>query len=196
MKRWIVGFFSAAYVFFMAVLIFFYYTDGEYKKALVAAGGVICGAIPLVLALFARIPFNLPLVLFYFIFLVGSQYFGSILGWYGLGWWDFFMHAMSGVLLALAGIALYERFVDKRAGKASLPWVVALFTLSFAVLGGVVWEIYEFGMDQFFGMTLQGGGNLDTMEDLIADTIGGAVVALWAAGKNRFNKFGNEEKQR
>lgn len=195
MKKRIVSFLSIAYVLFMAVLAFVCHAEGDDKKALVAAGGVVCGAIPLILALFSRLQFNLPLIIFYFIFLLGSQYFGSILGWYGLGWWDFFMHAVSGVLLAFTGIALYERFVHRRGGKGIFSWFVALFVLSFAVLGGVVWEFYEFSMDQFFGMTLQGGGNKDTMEDLIADTLGGLVIALRAGGKKRQDNFNNTGKQ-
>lgn len=195
MKSRIVIFLSAAYVFFMAVLAFFYYTDGDHEKALVAAGGVVCGAIPLILALFIRLQFNLPLIIFYFMFLLGSQYFGSILGWYGLSWWDFFLHVMSGVLLAFAGIALYERFVHRRVGKGISSWFIFLFTLSFAALGGVMWEIYEFSMDQFFGMTLQGGGNKDTMLDLIADTIGGIVIALQAGLRKRLNTSKDKEKQ-
>lgn len=38
--------------------------------------------------------------------------------------------------------------------------------------------MYEFSMDQLFHMTLQGGGNSDTMVDLIADTTGGLVIAV------------------
>ncbi|MCI2256638.1 hypothetical protein L2D08_20080 [Domibacillus sp. PGB-M46] len=195
MKKRIVSFLSIAYVLFMAVLAFVHYTEGDDKKALVAAGGVACGLIPLILAFFTRLQFNLPLIVFYFIFLLGSQYFGSILGWYGLGWWDFFMHAVSGVLLAFTGVALYERFVHREAGKEISSWFVALFVLSFAVLGGVIWEFYEFSMDQFFGMTLQGGGNKDTMEDLIADTLGGVVIALQAGLRKRFDKSNNIRKQ-
>ncbi|WNS77877.1 hypothetical protein RRU94_05185 [Domibacillus sp. DTU_2020_1001157_1_SI_ALB_TIR_016] len=195
MKKRIVSFLSVAYVLFMAVLAFVHYMEGDDKKALVAAGGVVCGLIPLILALFTRLQFNLPLIVFYFIFLLGSQYFGSILGWYGLGWWDFFMHAVSGVLLAFTGIALYERFVHREAGNEISSWFVALFVLSFAVLGGVIWEFYEFSMDQFFGMTLQGGGNKDTMEDLIADTLGGVVIALQAGVRKRFDKSNKTRKQ-
>ena len=34
-------------------------------------------------------------------------------------------------------------------------------------------------------MTLQGGGNKDTMTDLIADTIGGLVIAVVAGIRTR-----------
>jgi hypothetical protein len=40
---------------------------------------------------------------------------------------------------------------------------------------GVVWEIFEFAMDQTFGLNMQKSGLMDTMEDLIVDCIGAAV---------------------
>lgn len=176
---------SAIYVLFMAVLAVYYYSKGESFEGSVAIGGIVCGAIPLLLALFTKLQFNLPIVISYLIFLVGSQYLGSILGWYGLGWWDTFMHLVSGAILAFSGIALYERLIHRNAGDKISPWFVFLFTLSFAALGGVLWEIYEFSSDQFFDMTLQGGGNKDTMTDLIADTIGGLIIAVLAGIRTR-----------
>lgn len=134
---------------------------------------------------FTKLQFNLPIIISYLIFLFASQFLGSILGWYGLGWWDTFLHLLSGSLLAFTGIALYERLVYRNAGKEISPWFVFLFTLSFSALGGVIWEIYEFSSDQLFGMTLQGGGNTDTMIDLIADTIGGLIIAVWAGVRTK-----------
>ncbi|WP_059104934.1 hypothetical protein [Shouchella shacheensis] len=180
MNRKFVIVFSSLYVLFMVGLGVYYYMHEESYKALVAFGGVLCGAIPLLLALFTKLQFNLPLIISYLLFLLGSQYFGSILGWYGNGWWDTFIHFISGALIAFVGIALYERLVHREARNHISPWLVFLFVLSFAVFGGVLWEIYEFSGDQFFDLTLQGGGNEDTMIDLIADTLGGLVVAIWA----------------
>jgi hypothetical protein len=185
MNRKLVILLSLFYVLFMAALSVYYFTHNVSFKGTVAIGGIICGAVPLLLALFTKLQFNLPIVISYLVFLVGSQYFGSILGWYGLGWWDTFMHFVSGAILAFSGIALYERLIHRNAGDEISPWFVFLFTLSFAALGGVLWEVYEFSSDQFFDMTLQGGGNKDTMTDLIADTIGGLVIAVVAGIRTR-----------
>jgi hypothetical protein len=185
MNRKLVILFSSIYVLFMGALAVYYYANAASFKGSVAIGGIVCGAIPLLLARFTKLQFNLPIVISYLVFLVGSQYFGSILGWYGLGWWDTFMHLVSGAILAFSGIALYERLIDRNAGDKISPWFVFLFTLSFAALGGVLWEIYEFSSDQFFDMTLQGGGNKDTMTDLIADTMGGLVIAVSAGIRTR-----------
>lgn len=43
---------------------------------------------------------------------------------------------------------------------------------------GVVWEIFEFTMDQLFDLNMQKSGLVDTMWDLIVDTVGSGVVAL------------------
>jgi hypothetical protein len=185
LNRKLVIILSLIYVLLMAALAVYYYTHDVTFKGTVAIGGIICGAIPLLLASFTKLQFNLPIVISYLIFLVGSQYFGSILGWYGLGWWDTFMHVVSGAILAFSGIALYERLIHRNAGDEISPWFVFLFTLSFAVLGGVLWEVYEFSSDQLLNMTLQGGGNKDTMTDLIADTVGGIVIAVWAGVRTK-----------
>jgi hypothetical protein len=58
------------------------------------------------------------------------------------------------------------------------PFLISLFALSFAVLMGVFWEIFEFGMDYFFGFTMQKSGLVDTMTDLMMDLGGAMIVSL------------------
>ena len=45
------------------------------------------------------------------------------------------------------------------------------------MMGGI-WEIFEFGMDSFFGLNMQKSGLVDTMWDLVVDTIGALVISL------------------
>ncbi len=61
---------------------------------------------------------------------------------------------------------------------AAPPWATAFFGWCFAVAIGTMWEIFEFAMDQTFGMNMQKSGLMDTMTDLIVDVIGGAVGAF------------------
>ncbi|MEW9676241.1 hypothetical protein ABRT01_08680 [Lentibacillus sp. L22] len=180
MKRKIVIAICLIFTIFMAFLAVYYFNSGEMKKALVGVGGAVCGAIPLLLALFFKLKFHLPLVISYLVFLFGSQYLGTIREWYGLGWWDTFIHFISGGVLAFTAIALYERLIRRNAGNAISPWFVFLFILGFSALGGVLWEIYEFTCDQLFQTTMQGGGNFDTMTDLIAGMISSLIIAGYA----------------
>ncbi|WP_018662679.1 hypothetical protein [Heyndrickxia acidiproducens] len=188
MNRKVVLGISLVYIGWMAVLAVMQNAAGESWKSAVAVGGIVSGAVPLALVLFTKLRFNLPLVISYFIFLFASQYLGSIRGWYGFGWWDTFLHFISGAILGFTAVALYERMVHRKAGQAISPWFVFLFVLGIANLGGMLWEIYEFTCDRFFGFALQGGGNRDTMIDLIADVLGGLVIACWSGIRTKMKQ--------
>ncbi|WP_062354962.1 hypothetical protein [Bacillus kwashiorkori] len=172
-QKFVVGLCSS-YSLFMVVIMIYYYLQADSFKALVAVAGIVCGLIPLLL----RIRFNKPLIISYLLFLFASQYLGSIRGWYSLGYWDTILHFLSGVLLAFVGIALYEHFISQAVAVLISPLFSFLFIFAFATLGGVIWEIYEFSADELFHLTLQGGGNRDTMIDLIADAAGGFFIGL------------------
>ena len=53
---------------------------------------------------------------------------------------------------------------------------MALFSFCFAITMGTIWEIYEFGLDQVFGLYMQRSGIVDTMTDLMVDTVGAFFV--------------------
>ena len=50
-------------------------------------------------------------------------------------------------------------------------------SFSFAITIGALWEIFEFAMDQVFGLNMQKTGLVDTMWDLIVDTLGAGLGA-------------------
>jgi uncharacterized membrane protein YjdF len=75
-----------------------------------------------------------------------------------------------GVVFALT---LFEG--DKYAAPA---WAVSVIAFSFALAIGALWEVFEFAMDTVFGLNMQKSGLMDTMGDLIVDTIGAAIGAL------------------
>ncbi len=58
------------------------------------------------------------------------------------------------------------------------PGFVALFSFLFAVATGAIWEIFEYGMDTLFGLNMQKSGLVDTMWDLIVDTLGASIISL------------------
>lgn len=114
------------------------------------------------------------------IFLFISMYLGSIKGFYGLfPWWDVLAHVLSGVIFSLLGFILLFRLHKglDLSDKGQL-FLAVLFSMSFGIAAGVFWEIYEFSMNIFFGLNMQSGGLLDTMKDLISDTIGAAFTSI------------------
>lgn len=130
------------------------------------------------------LPFELDLALVSFIFL--SLFLGNMTGFYQrFAWWDAMLHFQSGILAGIVGFVLvYVLNATQSSAKLNLSsGFVAFFSFTFALAVAVIWEIYEFSVDTFFGYNTQESGWPDTMGDLIMATLGGAIVAtigyLW-----------------
>ncbi len=124
---------------------------------------------------------------------------GEILGFFvKVKWWDSALHTFSGMLIALLSFSLIN-LLNKDTNskvKLSLPFVI-IFAFSVTITIGVLWEILEFAFDGLFGLNMQrayvstmsGRGEplvgtealLDTMKDLILDSIGALVVCIICA---------------
>ncbi|WP_298918745.1 hypothetical protein [uncultured Algimonas sp.] len=116
------------------------------------------------------------------VFVVGTIFLGEVGNFYErFWWWDIFMHTGSAIGFGMIGTVVMLIFV--RGDRLSAPPLLcAIMAFSFAVSIGALWEIFEFGMDQFFGLNMQKDGLFDTMTDLIVDSIGafiGAGVGYW-----------------
>ncbi|GHA93150.1 hypothetical protein GCM10009069_15240 [Algimonas arctica] len=110
-------------------------------------------------------------------FIFGTIFLGEIGDFYErFTWWDTLLHTGSAIGFAMIGTVVMLFFV--RGDRLRAPaLLLAIMAFAFAVSIGAVWEIYEFAMDQFFGMNMQKSGLVDTMEDLIVDVIGAAIGA-------------------
>ncbi|AUV82269.1 hypothetical protein C2R22_11960 [Salinigranum rubrum] len=110
---------------------------------------------------------------------------GSQLSFYQtLWWWDHLTHALSASVVAAAGYATV-RAIDLHTEQVYLPpKFTFVFILLFVVAFGVLWEVIEFavgGLASLVGgdavLTQYGLG--DTLLDLVFNTIGGVLVAVW-----------------
>ncbi len=126
------------------------------------------------------IPMEIELVVLIFIY--ATLFLGEALSFYHhFWWWDLVLHTGSAIIFGFIGfIVLYFLYAHHQV--ESKAYAIALFSFSFAIAIGVVWEIFEFGMDTFFGLNMQKSGLIDTMGDLIVDTLG----ALLASGIGYF----------
>lgn len=93
-----------------------------------------------------------------------------------ISWWDILLHWGNSLILGLIGFILAYSLLLTSKLEAK-PVLASLFALSFSVFVGVIWEIFEFLMDYFFGFTMQKSGLVDTMTDLMMDVAGAAVVS-------------------
>ncbi|MFH1715155.1 MAG: hypothetical protein ABH857_03055 [Elusimicrobiota bacterium] len=112
----------------------------------------------------------------FIVLIYSSLFLGEIGGFYfKFWWWDNMLHALSAVMLSVLGfIIVYVLYSGKKvSASASL---VSVFAFGFAVSLGAIWEIFEFIMDNVFYLNMQKSGLVDTMTDLIVDTIVAAFV--------------------
>jgi uncharacterized membrane protein YjdF len=110
-------------------------------------------------------------------FIYGAIFLGEAGNFYEkIWWWDDMLHTVSGVILGFAGfLMLYTLYYQKKL--QTTPKMLSFFAVCFAVAAGAVWEIFEYAMDQLFGLNMQKSGLPDTMGDLIVDLIGAILVA-------------------
>ena len=114
------------------------------------------------------------------LFVFASVFLGEIRNFYfRYWWWDGMLHVGSGFLLGIFGFLLvYILNEEERIELHMKPRFVAFFSFAFAVTTGVLWEIFEFAMDGFFDLNMQKSGLIDTMWDLIVDTLGALFVSV------------------
>ncbi len=100
-----------------------------------------------------RLPGEIQLIIVGFIY--AALFLGMAREWYArFWWWDSLMHGFSGVALGFAGFLIL--YVLYKSGKLQAsPFLIVLFAFCFAVALGAVWEIFEFGVDTFFGDNMQ-----------------------------------------
>jgi len=99
-------------------------------------------------------------------------------------WWDHLTHTLSSTIVAAAGYATARAF-ELHSDGVSLPdRFMFVFILLFVLAFGVFWEVIEFGVT--IAASLSGTqavlvqyGLGDTMLDLLFDTLGGVIVAIW-----------------
>jgi len=99
-------------------------------------------------------------------------------------WWDHFTHALSSSVVAAVGYTTV-RALDEHTDEISIPSrFMFVFLLLFVMAFGVLWEVIEFSITLAASATgndtiLTQFGLTDTMLDLVFDTIGAIIVAIW-----------------
>jgi hypothetical protein len=131
------------------------------------------------------VPAEFQLIAVGFVFL--SLFLGSAGDfYYHFWWWDIALHVSSGFLLGIVGwITLFLLNQTDRLPHGIRPAFLCFFGVTFAVFLGVLWETFEFTVDQIWpavNMQSNETGVVDTMYDLIVDMVGAILVALmgWA----------------
>ena len=168
----------------MAIQLVLLAARGDWPQAIFVAAIMAVILAPILLRMPVELPSEIQIVAVLFVF--ATLFLGEVRDWYDrFWWWDAALHTTSGLLLGMLGFMfVYILNEDRNVDLHMRPAFVALFAFFFAVGLGAIWEVFEFAMDRFFGTNMQPAtasdpsGLTDTIQDLIVDTAGAAVVAL------------------
>lgn len=157
----------------------------DWPQAAFVGGVMALTLAPVLFRMPVEIPSEIQIVAILFVF--ASLFLGEVHDYYQrFWWWDAALHTTSGLLLGLLGFMfVYILNEDAHVDIHMPPSFVALFAFFFAVALGGIWEIFEFAMDETFGTNMQPAtandpsGLTDTIQDLIVDTLGAAIVSLF-----------------
>lgn len=150
---------------------------GRWTSAFVALATLGLSMAPTFLA--RRFDLRLPVsfVVAIVLFVFATIFLGETFDFYGrYWWWDLVLHGASAVTFGMVGF-LFIFYLFEGDRYAAPPMALAFFAFCFAITIGAVWEIFEFGMDQLFGLNMQKSGLMDTMGDMIVNVIGAAIGA-------------------
>jgi hypothetical protein len=112
------------------------------------------------------------------IFVFATLFLGEVRDYYNrFWWWDVILHTGSAIGFGLLGfLGVFMLFEGDRFSAPHIALAILSFTIAVSI--GAVWEIFEFTMDQLFGLNMQKSGLMDTMWDLIVDCVGGFIASL------------------
>ena len=152
---------------------------GRLSLAFIALLTLGLSMVPVYVARWAEVEVPPGFMLAVVAFVGGTIFLGEVFDFYNrFWWWDIAMHGGSAIGFGLTGFVLvFMMFQGDRF--AAPPSAIAFFAFCFALAIGAMWEVFEFTMDQLFGLNMQKSGLMDTMGDLIVD-MGGALLGALA----------------
>ena len=124
-----------------------------------------------------ELPTTLEIIILVFIF--AAEILGEIQEFYILfPFWDTVLHTMNGFLAAAIGFSMVDLLnrSERMMFKLS-PLFMAIVAFCFSMTIGVVWEFFEFGMDQLFHTDMQKDTIVHAVYSVLLDPAGGNRAA-------------------
>ena len=123
-----------------------------------------------------ELPTTLEIIILLFIF--SAEILGEINEFYiVIPMWDSILHTLNGFLAAAIGFSLVDLLNSSDKIKFYLsPLFVAIVSFCFSMTIGVIWEFFEFAMDQIFYFDMQKDTVVHTISTVMLDPAGGNVA--------------------
>lgn len=181
------------YLLFAILILTKTYTPIGIKESiaiLILFIGVVVAVLPLLFECIFKLRYTLVAWIIFEVFCLLTMGLGSGLGIYNIfSAFDFILHFSSGIIVAFLTYATFYKHINPSDTPKTRIFYTLLFALSFAVLVGIIWEIWEFSTDHLMHLNCQRYADvnnvdyvgheavIDTMMDIIADFVGGLISA-------------------
>jgi len=155
-------------VLVMAVLQFF---NGNYENVFLCILTLLLLLAPAFIQVRFRIELPSVLEVIVLVFVFSSEILGEISSFYEIfPFWDTVLHTMNGFLAAAIGFSLVDLLNRSSRVKFELsPLYLAIVSFCFSMTIGVIWEFFEFGMDQMFGVDMQKDAIVHSISSVMLD---------------------------
>lgn len=120
-----------------------------------------------------EVPNTLEVIILLFIF--SAEILGEIRAYYiQFPYWDTMLHTLNGFLCAAIGFSLIDILNrNERFSVSMSPLYLAVVAFCFSMTIGVLWEFFEFAMDQLFALDMQKDTIVHSVGSVMLDPSGG-----------------------
>ena len=129
---------------------------GKLENILLCILTLILLMLPMIVQKKFKIVLPMGLEILLYLFILSAIVLGSVYNFYDLiKEWDKILHVFTGVITAFFGLGLVNILNRKNKKAEFSPLFVCFFAFCFTLSVGVIWEFYEYSMDNFFGQDAQ-----------------------------------------
>ena len=165
---------------------------GNWLAVFVAVSALVLTVLPQLLASRVRLLLPNSFLAAIALFVLATIYLGEMHDFYNrLWWWDLVLHGTSAMGFGILGFLLILMLFEGDR-YAAPPWAIGVLSFCVAMTVGALWEVFEYAMDQIFGLNMQKSGLDDTMGDIMINAVGAGLAALAGAAylKGRIGRLG------
>lgn len=158
----------------ICIMIFQFYSK-NFESGFLCILTLILLMMPSLIQVTLKIEFPIVLEITLLLFIFAAEILGEIHAFYVIfPFWDTVLHTLNGFLMAAIGLSLVNLLnkSDKLTFSLS-PLFTAIVAFCFSMTIGVIWEMFEFGMDQFFMLDMQKDTVIHQISSVLLDPKGG-----------------------
>ncbi len=143
--------------FLVIVMLILQLLNQNYENVFLCILTLFLMVLPAVIQATFRVEFPSTLEIIILVFIFSAEILGEISSFYSMfPHWDAMLHTINGFLCAAVGFSLVELMNRQRRIQFELsPLFVVIVAFCFSMTIGVLWEVFEFGMDMIFGLDMQ-----------------------------------------